>query len=524
MIVKFADVGSAGWNADMPAHDLPEQPLAWSSVQNMAFRAGLAERVQGYAAGFDTTPTQTALGLFAVAKAAGTSYLISCGTNKVFDVTGTTENEITGTSTPASTADLKWSGGELTGFLVLNETTILPQFIAVESLGGATNLADLTNWPASTYCKVLRPFKYYLVAGGMTESSTYYPYKVRWSTAAVPGTLPASWTATTSNDAGSVDLSANYGPIIDMVPFGNSLIIYRARGMTEMRWIGGTDATNRLVMSFTDVPAGTTTGILGLNCVVDVAGLGHVVLSQSDVYIFDGTQTRSVLDNRTRDWLRENIDSTYAKRAFVLNNADRNEVWVCFPESAQTACTKAIIFNYKDNTIGLRDLPSVHCGIHAPLSEGTALTWAGLSGTWDTLSQGSWDNFASASQFRKTVLGGAALYIVGNGTTANGTAMSSQLERQYIALGDNQRVKFIRSVWPKFEAPTAGQEFTIQIGTAMSSDEAITWQAAQTYTYGTSRKVDVSRAGRYMGIRVSCNDGPWRLRSMDVDVQPQGLW
>lgn len=522
MIVKFSDMGSAGWNADLPPHDLPETPMAWSAVQNMAFRAGMAERVQGYVAGFDTTPTQSALGLFSATKAAGTSYVISCGTNKVFDVTGATENEITGTTVPASTADLKWSGGELTGFIVLNESTVAPQFIAVENLGGATNLADLTNWPASTTCKVIRPFKYYLVAGGMTESGTYYPYKVRWSNSAVPGTLPSSWTATTSNDAGSVDLSANYGPIIDMVPLGNSLIIYRARGMTEMRWIGGTDATNRLVMSFTDVPAGTTTGILGLNCVVDVAGLGHVVLSQSDVYIFDGTNTRSILDNRARDWLRENIDVTYAKRAFLLNNSDRNEIWVCFPESGQTACTKALIFNYKDNTIGLRDLPSVNCGIHAQVTEAAAETYATVSTTYDTETR-TYGDLSGASQFRKTILGGTYLYIVGNATTNNGTAMTSQLERQYISLGDDQRVKFIRTVWPKLEA-TQSQTFSIQVGTAMAVGSPITWQTAQTFTYGTSRKVDVNRAGRYLALRVSTTGDPWRMRSLDVDVQPQGLW
>jgi hypothetical protein len=80
-------------------------------------------------------------------------------------------NEITGSAT-AATQDTKWSGGELTGFIVLNESTIAPQFIAVSDLStaGSTNVASLTNWPANTLCKVIRPFKYYLVAGNMTEA------------------------------------------------------------------------------------------------------------------------------------------------------------------------------------------------------------------------------------------------------------------------------------------------------------------------------------------------------------------
>ena len=464
--------------------------------------------------------------MFGAVQNDGTAYIVTGTTNKVFCYSGTSENEITGTTTPAATQDTKWTGGELTGFLVLNESTVAPQFIAVQDLStaGAGNVANLTNWPASTTCGVLRPFKYYLVAGDMTESSTRYPYKVRWSTSAVPGTLPASWVASTSNDAGSVDLSANYGPVIDMVPMGDQLAIYRQRGITLMRWIGGTDATNRLVMAFNDVPSGAVTGILARNCATDVPGLGHVVLSQSDVYLFDGNATRSILDKRHRDWLRSTIDSTYANRSFVIHHADRSEVWVCIVSQGKTSADKALIFNYVDNTIGLREIPNLTCGVHVPVSEGASTTWSDLTGTWDDLT-GTWDQWIAASKFRKTVLGSMdnLLYVVGNATTKNGTAMSSTVEREYLSLGDAQRVKFIRSIWPRLEA-TVGQTFTVQVGTSMAVDEATTWQAAQTYIYGSSRKVDVNRAGRFMALRISTTGGPWRIRSMDVDVQPQGMY
>lgn len=525
MIVKLADVGSVGWIADLPSHDLPEVPLSWSSVSNMAFRAGLAERVQGYAAGFDTTPTANALGMIGAVQNDGTAYLVTGATNKLFCYSGTSENDITG-STPAATQDTKWSMSELTGFIIANETTIAPQFIAVQNLStaGASNFADLTNWPASTTCGVIRAFKYYLVAGDMTESATRYPYKVRWSTAAVPGTLPASWVATTSNDAGSVDLSANYGKVVDILPLGDLAIIYRERGMTAMRYIGGTDATNRLVMAFNDIPSGAVTGMLALNCGTDIPGLGHVVLSQNDLYLFDGNATRSVLDKRHRDWLRENIDSTYAKRSFVIHNADKSEVWACIVSQGKTSADKALIFNYADNTIGLRDLPNATCGTHTPVSEGAATTWADLSATWADLT-GTWEQWINASKFRKTILGSmdTKIYVVGNASTANGTAITSQLEREHIALGDAQRVKFIRSVWPRFDA-SPGDTFEIQVGTSMSVDESVSWQAAKTYTVGTSRKVDVQRAGRFLSLRIRSAGGVWRLRSMDVDIHPQGSY
>lgn len=525
MIVQFRNVGATGLNADLPAHDLAEQPIAWSSARNITFRAQLAQRVQGYAAEFDATPTQSPLGMFAATKNDGTHYLVVGGTTKVFDYTNITENEITGTTVPAATADTKWSGGILTGYLILNETTKAPQYIAIEQLGGATNLADLTNWPASTTCGVIRPFKYFLVAGDMTESSTRYPYKVRWSTAAVPGTLPASWTASASNDAGSVDLSGDYGKVIDMVPFGDQMAIYRERGITMMRYVGGTDSANRLVMAFNDVPAGQSLGMLGLNCGVDVVGIGHVVLSAADVYVFDGTRVTSVLDKRMRNWLRTTMDLTYAKRSFVVNHADQSEVWICFPESGSTSCTKAIIFNYGDNTLGVRDLPNATCGLHAVVRENNGTTWANLSGTWADQTQ-TWAQLEGTQPFRKTVIGSAntKIYVIGNGIDENGTAMIAQLERTGMSLGDPQRVKYFRTVWPRFDAPQ-GTQIEINVGTQMAIDESVSWQPAVTYTVGTSRKVDVNKSGRFLALRFRTTiGGVWRLNQFEVDMQPQGLW
>jgi len=44
-----------------------------------------------------------------------------------------------------------------------------------------------------------------------------------------------------------------------------------------------------------------------------------------------------------------------------------------------------------------------------------------------------------------------------------------------------------------------------------------------TYTVGTSRKVDVNIAGRYIALRMrSTSGGVWRLRALEADVVPQG--
>ena len=522
MIVRLDNLGASGFIPDLPAHDLPEDPLAWSSITNMAFRGGLAERVQGYAASFDTTPTEVAYGLFAVTQSDGTNFLVAAADAAVYSYTGATEANITSSVTVAATADTKWTGGVLTGLLVLNESVNAPVYIAISALGGASDdLAALPNWPSSTLCRVLRPFKYFLVAGGMTEGANVYPYKVRWSTSAVPGAAPASWVAATDNDAGSVDLSADDGPIIDMLDFGDQLAIYRASGITMMRYTGGTE-----VMAFNRVPSAAGGGLVGNNCVVDVPGIGHVAMSESDIYIFNGTNIQSILDKRMRRWFQSNISPTNGKRSFVFHHATRSEVWCCFPAVGSTACDLAIIWSYVDNTLGVRTLPNCTAGIHSSVTEAAATTGASVTGTWTTIT-GLWSDYtALADKARKTVLASTAnkLYVVGGSDDAAGTAMTSQLERQYISLGDPQRLKYVKSVWPHFDAPT-GSTFEIRVGMSMSSDESVNWSASQTYTVGTSRKVNVSTSGRYMSLRIrSTSGGVWRLKSIEVDLEPKGMW
>ncbi len=526
MIVSLSNVGGYGVVKDLPDHDLPIEPLGWSDVINMRFKGGLAERAPGYLSAF-VQPTQILYGLFSAKKIDGTNYIVGGGTTKVFAYSTDTEYEITGSTTPGSSADSRWTGGSLTGFLILNDGGAAdPQFIAIEELGTATNLADLTNWPASTTCKVLRPFKYFLVAGGMIESGTTYPYKVRWSASAEPGTLPASWVASVSNDAGSVDLDSNEGPIVDMIPLGDQLAIYQEKAITLMRYVGGSDAANRLVMAFNRIPVGSTGGMINNNCGVDVAGVGHVVLSSSDVYVFNGSSIKSILDNRLRNWLFTNVDPQYKKRCFVLANVRDSEVMICFPEYGATACTKAITWNYTDNTLGIRDLPSATSGIYSEISVDNVVTWSNVEGTWSSITS-TWESLNQlANSLPHTVLSGTSqrLYVLGRGYSNDGFELNAELRRSYIAVGDAQRVKFFRSVWPRFDL-AEDQNIYVSIGTSMSVNEEPVWQPEIVFDGGTSRAVYVNRSGRFLGLRIRSNDGqPWRIKSLDVDVQPQGMY
>ena len=530
-LFPFQDVGSLGWLPDIPAHDL-QQPdgirttqLSWNTIRNFNFRGGLAERSQGYGSGFGTVQ-QIPYFLTAATKTDGTAYLVAGGTSKVYSYTGTTATDISKTATTYSaTADTRWTGGVFTGFVVLNNSVENPQFCAISNLGSANALTDLTNWPASTTCKVFRPFKYFLVAGYTTESATAYPYKVRWSNSAVPGALPTSWVASAANDAGSVDLSENDGEIIDMFPIGDQMAIFRRGGVWLMRYVGGTDAANRLVMAFNRVQASGATGILANNCADMVPGKGLVVLSESDVYLFNGSMAESIVNNRARKYLFNNIDPTNRKRAYVVTDLGQNDVKICFPSIGSTSCDVALVWNYVDNTLGFRDLPTSTCGLSGFLAEGSTATIDALTGTADNLT-GVIDALGAGASTRKTAIGSAAtkIYVLGSKPDNDGATLTAELRRSGINFGNPESVKYLKAIWPRFDA-AAGQTITVTIGYSMWPDETYNYTTPFTYTVGTTQKVDIDCSGRFFEFWFKSTSGAsWRIRSLEADVVIRGLY
>ena len=516
MIVKLDNAGIAGLVYDLPAYEIPDQ--AWSSASNVRFRDGFAERTQGYAAGFGT-PEHAPYGAFYAVSAGGTKYIVYPGLAKIRAVQGTTHYDITRSSGGdyTGTADDRWTGGVLTGIVVVSNGKDVPQFWTPQNGG---NMAILSNWPtsATTTCKFIRPFRDYLIAGNITKGSTVYPYLVKWSAAAAAGSLPTSWDETdTTNDAGEYDLGDSTDKLIDGFALGDSFILYREESIHAMRWVGG-----QSIMAFQRVSG--EGGVISQNCVGNFPG-GHLVFGQGDVYIFNGSPNlKSIVDGRMRRWLFSRIDSTYFRRSFVVENWRDSEIWACFPETGNTACSLALVWNYKDNTLAVRDLPSATCGVYCQIDQTSPETWSTGSEVW-TDGTAIWDSDASSLAEKRLVIGTTAskLQIVGAGFGADGSAFTSQLERTGIALGDPQRVKYVREVWPKLDG-TGSVE--ISVGTSMNAEEPYTWGAAQTFTIGTTRKVDVNSAGRFLGLRIRSNTATntWRLKSAEVDVQPMGRW
>lgn len=507
----LADLASAGVISDQPSFELADG--AWNYGNNIAFRAGSIERAPGYGALYDP-PSVAPYQLFGTVAATGARYTVYAGLAAVYAVSTTTHYNITRSSggAYAATADKRWTGGVLGGILVINNGVDDPQYWTPQAGG---NLAALTAWPASTKCAVMRVYQNYLIALDVTASGTRKPHLVKWSHPADPGALPSSWDETdTTKNAGQLDLGETQGVLIDCMPLAESNIIYKEDAIYSQ--IPRDDS-----YVFTFKCLSKDAGMLAANCGAVFPG-GHVVLTPGDVIMFDGQQPKSIVDGRMRKWLFNNLDSTNYKRSFVVANPRRQEVMVCFPSSGASACDTALVWSWENNNFSVRELSNMTCGVYTQIDASATGTWSADADPWYLDSSG-WNSTEFSQNDKRLLLGSTntKIYALEFGATAGGTAYASTLERTGMTFGDPSAVKVVRAIWPRVSA-SAGTTLTFQVGGQMRPTDPVSWSPAQTWTAGSSSKIDVFAAGRYIALRVASSTAVWRLRSMDIDVQTRG--
>lgn len=409
--------------------------------------------------------------------------------------------------------DDRWSGGVLGGILVLNNGVSPPQAWA----GNTTKLRPLIGWDTTNWlADFLVPFKQYLIAFGITKAGVKNPHMMKWSAAAVPGSLPTSWDATNLKlDAGEVDIAETPDLLVDALALGDALIVYKERSMYSVRLVG-----QPFIFQIQRIPGDS--GMLFRGCGASTP-LGHVVLTNGDVVLNTGQGVQSIADGWVRRYIFNNIDATNYKRAFVTTNPQRNEVLVCFPFSGSSNCDRAAVWNWKDKTWGLRDLTDATFGAVGLIENSVATTWASDSETW-AIDSTTWNEPPyAANEGRLLFAETSRISIFDVSSSDDGVnALSGSLERSGMWLEDAQINKLLKAIYPRIDAPT-GALMSIEFGASMTPNSPPVWSAPMTFTCGTDFKANGFAQGRYLALRLTCA-APWRMRALDLDVTNTGYY
>jgi hypothetical protein len=511
-IVKIGAAGQYGVNKDLSASELP--PNVWTDSRNVRFLDGSAVQFLGHGQTYDT-PSVIPYHVLPVYVGAN-RYWIYAGANKVYAVasaTGSTvHTEITQAATSYGASRNAWTSASLSGIPILNpgNTSKVPQQWDTDI---THKLADLSNWPASTYCKSLRAFRSFLFALNVTKSGTNYPYMVKWSHPAVPGAVPSSWDATdTTKDAGEFDLAEGGDQVVDGLQLGQSFLIYKQSSIWRADYAGGP-----YVFNFAKVFG--TSGAMNVNCVVEIDGF-HVALTNDDVIVHDGQSATSVLDKQSRRALFQMIDAQANGLCFVFKNPFLNEVFVCFPQAGSSTPDLALVWNYKDKTVAYRDLPNLNHAACGPVESGISQPWSSDSSPWGS-DVSTWNSAEYTPGLARVMMGSndTKLFLLDSSTTFDGTLPTAYVERRGLSLGDSSRFKVINSVLARIQG-TAGELVTIKVGghdTDPSADP--TWDATLTHTLGTTLEDFCMVQRRFVAIRIEgAGAFQWKLDSLDLDV------
>jgi len=106
----------------------------------------------------------------------------------------------------------------------------------------------------------------------------------------------------------------------------------------------------------------------------------------------------------------------------------------------------------------------------------------------------------------------------------DGVPVNAALRIERKSMGEPDRNKLIKRIFPKFEA-APGTVVNIRIGAADTPTAPETFTPTKLFTIGTDRHMDFTHQGRYFTFEFSSSHSdPWKLTGFDVEHRETGYF
>lgn len=420
-----------------------------------------------------------------------------------------------------STEYTQWDGTILGGIPILNNEVDPPQMWP--SLSGGTDAEDLDNWPADTTCKVIRAFGPFLIAMDITDTSGNYPHMFWWSHPAEIGDVPVTWDYTdTDFQAGRRELTdIDAGIILDGMMLKDMFIIYKQFSTHVVRFQGGQNVMkNDLLFA--------TSGILARKCVCPIEkGTRHFVVTADDIIIHNGQAIDSVVEDRLRTYIFNNLSQENRAMAFCVNNPAKNEAWFVYPELGSSAPNKAFVYNYRDKTHYFRDWVGEYA-TSGFIQNTSSEEWDNLLGTWDA-NTNTW-GAEGRRQLVSVSMDDNAFFQLDSSNSFNGEDIPFSATRDGLAIfgkdrGNQPKVsltnrKLITRMWPKIQSPLP---VNIEVGVREFLHGSLIWSDVQSFDPNSQMYLDFTVNGRIMAVRFSGeHSAEFTLEGYDLEIEILG--
>lgn len=511
-------------NLDVPPSEV--DPGEWTDILNFYMRQGFAQRSSGETQIFGDF-TDPPVNIVNVQEGTQNFWVIM-GNNSVVAVDqASTQTDITPLVYAGPILADQANQTVINGFPVQNFSQDPPSFWNKQI---ASVAAPLPGWQAGDVVRSIRAFKFFLFGLNLTRQGVETPDALIWSGAAPQGSVPQEWLPATTNQAGSTELSATSGGIVDGLALRGQFMIYKNHSTYSCNFTGGT-----FVFSFRKFL--TTSGILANNCVAEVEGQ-HVVMTDGDILLHDGQNVRSLVDRKMRRFIFLQIDPTNFGNSFVFNYRASKECWICFPTQGFEFANLAVVWDYAHNLLSVRELVDhwSHAASGLVLETTASLDWDSQTENWDDAS-GSWNRAQFTGAFERAlgavpdsnVDAKARIVFVDNANSlVDGTPVGGQITRESLDLGAPESFKYVRRVWPRITGST-GTIVQVRVGTQTDPSAGISWSVTQDFRVNVDKFLNFDKSGRYISVRFEEDTSPtaqpqatWSVHGFDLEYTLQG--
>ena len=346
-----------------------------------------------------------------------------------------------------------------------------------------------------------------LIAGNLTKVSggvsTNYPTTIRWSQAFANTGVPATWMPTLNNIANEQEIPVR-GPIVDGFFLGANFYICSYWDTVVMSPIAYQNSTAPVfgVRLFNQ-----GRGLINNNCWTNTDSSVYGVDSR-DIWVFDGSDFAPLGNQKVRDYFFRNLNTTYSDRIFVVNNTQKNQVEIYYPNLTSTGwCNEMLSWRYDLNIWNApKDVANACNACEAPVYTGGAFKYASRTVIY---AQGG----TASSQLVQTGRGNSFI---------NSAPIPALFERNNISLQTaDGPVPYSSKVYAHRLLPEIAGTGTINIAVGGANS------TAQPATYGETETVSIitdnpwvttqQNTFRTLSVKISSNDATdaWNLTAIN---------
>lgn len=311
-----------------------------------------------------------------------------------------------------------------------------------------------------------------LIAGNLTKdlaagTTVNYPTTIRWSQAFANTGVPATWVPTLSNIANEQEVPVR-GPLIDGFFLGGNFYICSYWDTVVLSPIAYQNSTAPVfgVRLFNQ-----GRGLFNNNCWTNTDTNVYGIDSR-DIWVFDGSNFTSLGNQKVKDYFFANLNPTYADRMFMVNNTQKYQIEIYYPDLNSTGwCNKMLSWRYDLNIWNApKDIQNACMGTEAPKWTGSAFN---LSSRVVSYAQGG----TASSKIIQTAVGTSFI---------NNAPIPALFERTNVVLqSDKGPIPYSSKVYVHRILPEIAGSGSVDITVGGSNS------TAQTPTYGQTGTVDV---------------------------------